>query len=129
MQSDSGGQAVVLPAGWANVELARDTFKPHAHRGSGVAGVVLLLDESRLLMFGDLETDAGPDLRVYLVASSVDDDRAVGDFVDIGALTGNIGDQQYEIPTEVDLTRCSTAVVWSRLIGRLCKRRPASLLS
>jgi len=36
------------------------------------------------------------------------------DFVDLGTLKGNVGNQNYLIPADVDLDRYSTAVVWCR---------------
>ncbi|MBW3604379.1 MAG: DM13 domain-containing protein [Actinobacteria bacterium] len=38
----------------------------------------------------------------------------MGEFIDLGALKGNVGDQQYEIPDDVDIETLSTAVVWCR---------------
>lgn len=68
----------------------------------------------RFLRFEEFATDNGPDLNVYLVNSSTDD---VSDFVDLGDLKGNIGEQNYEIPPEVDLAVYDRVVIWCVRFG------------
>ena len=70
--------------------------------------------EQRFLRFEDFSTDNGPDLNVYLVNSDAMADQGTfdDDFVDLGELRGNIGDQNYEIPPDVDLSVYDTVVVW-----------------
>jgi len=71
--------------------------------------VVRTAEGGQVLTLTRFETDPGPDLRVYLAT-----DSSATDSVDLGALRGNVGDQQYEIPDDVDLRRYSTAVIWCR---------------
>jgi Electron transfer DM13 len=97
-----------------NVELARGQFEGLAHGASGTAAIVELPDGSRKLTFTDLDTDNGPDLRVYLVAGQVSSDDDVGEFEDLGGLKGNKGTQQYEVPAGLDTNRYSTVVIWCR---------------
>jgi hypothetical protein len=97
-----------------NVELARGPFEGLAHEATGTAAIVRLPDDSKKLTFTDLDTDNGPDLRVYLVAGEVAGDDDVNDFKDLGGLKGNKGTQQYDIPTGVDTKRYSTVVIWCR---------------
>ncbi len=61
--------------------------------------------EQRFLRFENFTSDNGPDLKVYLRAEN-------GDFVSLGELKGNIGDQNYEIPVGVDLDEFSTIQIW-----------------
>ena len=63
----------------------------------------------RFLRFESFATDNGPDLNVYLVNSSA---GGVSDFIDLGNLKGNIGDQNYEIAPGVDLSTYDTVVIW-----------------
>jgi hypothetical protein len=97
------------------VTLAEGSFIPRG-RYSGEGRAVVLNDgsEQRFLRFENFSTDNGPDLRVYLSASSAEGDSAAfdDDFVDLGVLKGNIGDQNYEIPPDVDLSVYDTVVVW-----------------
>jgi hypothetical protein len=87
---------------------AAGQFRSHAHETTGSARVV-----GGKLQLVDLDTDAGPDLRVYVVAGPYDGGD-VGDHVDLGALKGNKGTQQYELPTGLDTARYGTVVIWCR---------------
>lgn len=71
----------------------------------GTASVLNNGSEQRFLRFESFASDNGPDLKVYLRAES-------GDFVSLGDLKGNIGDQNYEIPPGVDLAEFSTIQIW-----------------
>jgi hypothetical protein len=96
-----------------NVQLSTGEFMGLAHPGSGTASIVEVAGGGRVLTLTEFSTDDGPDLRVYLTT----DDPAqgdIGDFVDLGALRGNRGDQQYEIDADVDVEQYRYAVVWCR---------------
>lgn len=80
----------------ANALLARGTFASQAHPTEGTASVVGTGDRT-VLTLTSFATDPGPDLRVYLVPSGAE---GVDGGVDLGALKGNKGDQQYEVPEE-----------------------------
>ena len=97
-----------------NLELSRGAFTPLAHRGGGEAAVVRLADGDLRLTLLDLDTDPGPDLRVILVAGPVSDDLDGDGYLDLGALKGNQGTQQYAIPAGTDLDRYGTVVIWCR---------------
>ena len=78
-----------------------------------ITGDALVLNdgsEQRFLRFENFESDNGPDLKVYLRADN-------GDFVSLGDLKGNIGDQNYEIPVDVDLSVFSTVEIWCERFG------------
>ena len=96
------------------VRLVEGAFIDRSHPTEGVAVVLNDGTEQRFLRFEDFATDNGPDLNVYL--SSAPADASAGefddDFVDLGDLKGNIGAQNYEIPTDVDLSHHSTVVIW-----------------
>jgi hypothetical protein len=97
------------------VTLADGSFIPRGrYSGEGQALVLNDGSEQRFLRFENFSTDNGPDLRVYLSASDANGDSGAfdDDFVDLGVLKGNIGDQNYEIPVGVDLSVYDTVVVW-----------------
>jgi hypothetical protein len=97
------------------VTLAEGGFVPLGrYSGEGTAVVLNDGSDQRFLRFENFSTDNGPDLRVYLTVSDADGDSGAfdDDFVDLGVLKGNIGDQNYEIPPEVDLSVYDTVVVW-----------------
>jgi hypothetical protein len=90
-------------------------FRPLAHKASGLASFIRT-EEGTTLRLEDFEVENGPDLFVYLSAGDMrGPGRALADdFVDLGPLKGNIGDQNYSIPAGTDLERYKTAVVWCR---------------
>lgn len=91
------------------VAEAAGTFVSGDHDTSG--NVTVLGDGSgqRFLRIEDLNTSNGPDLKVYLVNRAA---GGVSDFVDLGELKGNIGDQNYEIPVGTDLAVYDKVLIW-----------------
>jgi hypothetical protein len=74
----------------------------------GTSGSLTLLqdpDGRRYARIQDLDTDQGPD--VDGPEEAFDDD-----YVNLGGLQGNLGNQNYEIPADVDLSRYSSLVIW-----------------
>jgi len=73
-------------------------------------------DGRRFLRLDDLRTSNGPDLFVYLSVTPADGQRDTFDdnFVSLGRLKGNQGDQNYEIAAGVDLRRYQSVVIWCR---------------
>lgn len=94
-----------------NTLIAKGDFVSGEHPTSGVASVIET-PNGVVVTFTKFETDPGPDLRVYFVPPGT----AVEAGEDLGALKGNQGDQQYDIPDSVsegDLERGSV-VIWCR---------------
>lgn len=96
--------------------VASGSFRGLEHATSGTASLVQTPDGKTYLRFEDLETSNGPDLRVYLSEIAASDDwYAYGErFVDLGPLKGNLGNQNYEVPEDLDLSRFRSAVIWCR---------------
>jgi hypothetical protein len=107
-----------------NVLLARGRFDPVAHSVAGTATAIRRAAGGDVLTLTGFEVDNGPDLRVYLVAGPARDESEVEDFEDLGALKGNKGDQQYDIPRGLDLGRYSTVVIWCRAFSVNFARAP-----
>jgi hypothetical protein len=107
-----------------NVRLRIGRFESVRHPATGVATAIRLARGGRVLTLTDFEVDNGPDLRLYLVAGPARSEDEVRDFVDLGALKGNRGNQQYRLPAGLDLDRYSTAVVWCRAFSVLFARAP-----
>lgn len=84
------------------------------HGTSGTVSVLVGLDGTRFVRFEGLDTDNGPDLKVYLSANPHDGPEAAfdDDIVDLGSLTANKGDQNYAIDGDVDLSRFASVVIW-----------------
>lgn len=105
-----------LPAAAADSHrtLASGTFRGLAHETTGSASIIET-DNGRILRLSDFMTSNGPDVHVYLVAAAdAPDDATVtrAGFVDLGSIKGNIGDQNYEVPTSVDLNRYQAVSIW-----------------
>jgi hypothetical protein len=94
------------------VELLRARFRSHEHTTRGTAAVVRLADGRRFATLTAFATSPGPDLRVRLVPGDSAAGNAAGN-VDLGALKGNRGDQQYAIPAGVRVAG-RTLVIWCR---------------
>ena len=107
-----------------NLLLARGRFEPIAHSAKGTATTIRRAAGGNVLTLTGFEVDNGPDLRVYLVAGPARDESEVEDFEDLGALKGNKGDQQYDIPRSLDLGRYSTVVIWCRAFSVNFARAP-----
>jgi hypothetical protein len=107
-----------------NLLLARGRFQSVAHSVQGTATTIRRAAGGNVLTLTGFEVDNGPDLRVYLVAGLARDESEVEDFEDLGALKGNKGDQQYDIPRGLDLDRYSTVVIWCRAFSVNFARAP-----
>ena len=95
--------------------LAEGPFRALDHSVHGKALLVELGDGSKFLRFEDFEVENGPDLKVYLSAASAKGSSGfTDDFVDLGDLKGNVGDQNYELPNGISLDRYRSVVVWCR---------------
>lgn len=106
--------AVQSSAPGVNVERASGSFAGLAHATSGTAAVVELAQGGRVLTLTDLRTDNGPDVRVYVVPGGSNPDGKVDGGIDLGALKGNIGTQQYRLPPGVRLDGGASVVLWCR---------------
>ena len=111
--TEGEGEAQAREAPEGNVQLASGRFSSIAHESTGKAAVVELPSGARKLTLSDFETDPGPDLRLY-VSTDNPANGDLGEFRDLGALKGNVGNQQYDLSRNVNLSRYSTVVVWCR---------------
>jgi hypothetical protein len=100
--------------------LASGNFHGVAHKGVGRATIYQLGGGKRVLRFSNFETSNGPDVRVYLVPTKdANDSETVkqAGFVELGALKGNIGDQNYELSSELDLNKYRAVTIWCKRFG------------
>ena len=82
------------------------------HSGTGDAGIFQNPDGSLVLRFENFDIENGPDLEVYFVPGADQTSLADGS-IHLGALKGNIGDQNYDLPPDTDLAAGAyTALVW-----------------
>ena len=85
------------------------------HKGSGAVTLYSLPDDGGLVRFEGLSVTNGPDLRV-LVTSHPDPmtraDVHDSDYTEIGKLKGNKGDQNYDVPADLDLSSIRSIVIY-----------------
>lgn len=99
------------------VRLVSGRFHTNAHETKGLATIYVLDDGRRVLRLTEFSTSNGPDVRVYLVAAAdvqEEDAAKQAGFVDLGAMKGNIGDQNYDIPAGLDLSKYRSVSIWCR---------------
>ena len=97
------------------ISLESGSFHEGAHKTSGVATILQLPDGKRALRLTNFATSNGPDVHVYLVAANdaTDSDTVTkAGFVDLGSIKGNIGDQNYDLPSDVDLIKYRAVTIW-----------------
>ena len=84
------------------------------HDAQGVAKVIPIEGGGNVLRLEDLVVTNGPDLYVYLST-----DKSASDFVNLGRLKANIGNQNYPIPDGTDMTKYDTVMIWCRAFSVL----------
>ena len=84
------------------------------HDAQGDAYTIPLENGNNVLRLENFESTNGPDLYVYLAT----DDRAT-DFVNLGILKANNGNQNYDIPADTDLTKYNNVLIWCKSFGVL----------
>lgn len=95
-------------------------FHSVAHETHGDVTVQDVGNGQRILRLSGFATSNGPDVRVYLVAApdAADNETVTkAGFIELGALKGNEGDQNYEIPSDVDLGKYRAVTIWCRRFG------------
>jgi len=79
------------------------------HDAVGEVFVIEAEDGSKFLRFENFKASNGPDLYVYLAT-----DETALDYVSLGKLKGNIGNQNYLIPPGADLSNQDTVLIWCK---------------
>ena len=98
--------------------LARGRLISHEHETTGTVALLRLPDGSRILRIEDLKTSDGPDVRVWLTDAPVKEGTAGwrvfddGKYVELGALKGNLGSQNYPVPADADLETLTSVSIW-----------------
>jgi hypothetical protein len=114
------GTAPLSGASSAPMALAQGQFHGVAHETRGTATIYQLPEGKQLLRLTNFETSNGPDVQVYLVAApdaSDNDTVTNAGFIHVGALKGNIGDQNYDLPAGTDLNKYQAVTIWCRRFG------------
>ncbi|HEX5690281.1 MAG TPA: DM13 domain-containing protein [Roseiflexaceae bacterium] len=90
------------------------------HKGEGTATLFRLPDERRLIRFETFKVQNGPDLYVYLSGHPMprsSEELHNQSAFEVGRLKGNIGDQNYELPADLDLSQYHSVVIYCKRFG------------
>ena len=79
------------------------------HDAQGDAYTIPLEDGSNVLRLENFQSTNGPDLFVYLST-----DENASEFINLGALKANNGNQNYEIPDDTDLDKYNKVLIWCK---------------
>ena len=97
--------------------LESGTFYGVVHPTMGTATVYRFRNGGRILRFTNFNTSNGPNVHVYLVAANDAKDSATvkqADFIDLGTIKGNIGDQNYALRADLNLSKYRTVSIWCK---------------
>jgi Electron transfer DM13 len=111
-QSSGGNAGIDI-----NSALVSGRFNSVAHETRGNATIYRLSGGQRVLRLTEFTTSNGPDVRVYLVAApNATDNETVkkAGFVELGKLKGTDGDQNYDVPANLDLSKYRAVTIWCR---------------
>ena len=97
--------------------LEAGTFHGKVHKTSGRATIYKEADGRLVLRLTNFRTSNGPDVHVVLIAAKdADDDanflKSSTDKLELGALKGNEGNQNYDIPAGTDLDKFQTVSIY-----------------
>jgi hypothetical protein len=110
-------EAMPTVQGGLTQPLEAGQFYSILHPTQGTATIYQLGDGSRILRFTGFSTSNGPDVHVYMVAADDAKDAAIVEqagFIDLGVIKGNIGDQNYTLSSNVDLTKYRAVSIWCK---------------
>jgi hypothetical protein len=86
-----------------------------AHDTAGTVTIYQLDNGRRVLRLTNFSTSNGPDVHIYLASAEKvmsNGDVTTGKYLDLGTLKGNIGNQNYDIPSDVNLSDYHSVSVW-----------------
>jgi electron transfer DM13 len=80
------------------------------HNTEGLAKVIQLDDSGHtILRLDNFKSTNGPNVHLYLAT-----DEAASNFIDLGRLKANNGNQNYNIPVGTDLAKYNMALIWCK---------------
>ena len=77
------------------------------HNAEGKVKILRLSDGSQIVRLEDFRSTNGPDVHLYLAI-----DKQASDFIDLGKLKANIGNQNYQIPLDTDFNKYKYVLIW-----------------
>ena len=92
--------------------IRKATFGSYAHETTGTASLVQAGETTSVRLTG-FKTSNGPDVHLYLVKGE-DPQATQRGFIDLGTLKGNVGDQNYAVPSGTNLSEYGAVAVWCK---------------
>jgi hypothetical protein len=92
-------------------------FHSGAHETKGTATIYEVPGGKHVLRLTSFETSNGPDVHVLLgkAADATDSDTVkTAGYVDLGSMKGNMGDQNYDIPSDANLADYRSVTIWCK---------------
>lgn len=81
------------------------------HKGSGEARLIRDDLGHALVRLENFKVTNGPDLYVYL-SKSENPKETIGEFINLGRLKGNQGNQNYEVQENVNIGEYKSVIIW-----------------
>jgi hypothetical protein len=79
------------------------------HHVEGNVKVISLTNGNKILRLDNFKSTNGPNVHVYLSTSYLPTD-----YVDLGKLKANNGNQNYDIPSGTDITKHNIVLIWCK---------------
>jgi len=79
------------------------------HNAEGLAKIIRLGNESTILRLENFKSTNGPNVHVYLST-----DKTASNFIDLGRLKANNGNQNYKIANGTDFAKYNTVLIWCK---------------
>jgi hypothetical protein len=110
-------EAAPFAAAASDQPIYTGLLKPKLHETSGRASIYRQADGALMLQLTDFHTSNGPDVHVVLAKAndpalqSTTPGKALA-LIEVSALKGNEGDQDYKLPPNIDLSQYSTVAIY-----------------
>jgi hypothetical protein len=79
------------------------------HNAQGLAKVIPIGDGNSVLRLENFKSTNGPNVHLYLST-----DKAASNFIDLGRLKANNGNQNYNIPDRTDISKYDMVLIWCK---------------
>ncbi|MDJ0496710.1 MAG: DM13 domain-containing protein [Acidimicrobiia bacterium] len=96
------------------VALGTGAFYGIDHSASGTATIYEQAGDFVLRFEDDTDIQNGPDLWVWVLESDSYDGGDPGEFIELGKIKGNVGGQNYELPSEFDPDLHQFVLIWCK---------------
>ncbi|MGZ5510316.1 MAG: DM13 domain-containing protein [Nitrososphaeraceae archaeon] len=79
------------------------------HNAKGLAKILTISNGSQILRLENFKSTNGPDVHLYL-----SNNKQANDFIDLGRLKANNGNQNYKIPMNIDFNHYGYVLIWCK---------------